>query len=118
MELICFCHIRWNFVYQRPQHLLTRFSHYHRVFIIEEPLYNQPETGYQVQIDPENRNLVVVSMKVSAEDTKNARVYVIKNMIDSLIKIYAVRDFMLWYYSPMALECLLYTSDAADDLLC
>lgn len=122
MDLICFCHIRWNFVYQRPQHLLTRFSHYHRVFIMEEPFYNQPETGYQVQIDPENQNLCVVSMKVSEEDTKNGGIHAIKNMIDSLMKIYSVKNLLLWYYSPMALAYsnhlipLLTVYDCMDEL--
>lgn len=103
MDLICFCHIRWNFVYQRPQHLLTRFSNYYRVFIIEEPLYDQPETGYQLESDPGNKNLFVVSMKVSVNDSKNAGVCAIRKMIDTLIDIYSIRDYILWYYSPMAL---------------
>ena len=38
-DLICFCHLRWNFVYQRPQHLLTRFAKHGRVFVFEEPIY-------------------------------------------------------------------------------
>jgi UDP-galactopyranose mutase len=24
--LICFSHLRWNFVFQRPQHLMSRFA--------------------------------------------------------------------------------------------
>ena len=24
--LICFSHLRWDFVFQRPQHLMTRFA--------------------------------------------------------------------------------------------
>lgn len=104
MDLICFCHIPWNFVYQRPQHLLTRFSHYHRVFVIQEPVYNQPETGYEVQCDRENENLFIVSLKVSGEDTRKSGENAIKNMLNSLIEIYLVKEYMLWYYSPMALS--------------
>ena len=26
-NLICFSHLRWNFVFQRPQHLMSRFAH-------------------------------------------------------------------------------------------
>ena len=36
--LICFSHLRWHFVYQRPQHLMGRFAREHRVFFIEEPV--------------------------------------------------------------------------------
>jgi UDP-galactopyranose mutase len=24
--LVCFSHLRWNFVFQRPQHLMSRFA--------------------------------------------------------------------------------------------
>jgi glycosyltransferase involved in cell wall biosynthesis len=32
-------HLRWDFVWQRPQQLLSRFSERHRVLFIEEPLF-------------------------------------------------------------------------------
>src|SRR4030081_3265945 len=37
--IICFCHLRWNFVYQRPQHLLTRCQKLVDVHIWEEPIF-------------------------------------------------------------------------------
>mgnify|MGYP001765450629 CR=1 FL=1 len=37
-DIICFSHLRWDFVYQRPQHLMARFAKAGRVFFIEEPL--------------------------------------------------------------------------------
>ena len=36
--LIVFSHLRWRFVYQRPQHLMTRFGQSTRVIFVEEPL--------------------------------------------------------------------------------
>ncbi len=38
-DLVCFSHLRWDFVYQRPQHLMSRFAKQFRVFFIEEPVY-------------------------------------------------------------------------------
>src|SRR3712207_707778 len=35
--LICFSHLRWNFVFQRPQHLMSRFAADRRVIYWEEP---------------------------------------------------------------------------------
>ena len=37
-SLLVFCHLRWNFVYQRPQHLLSRLGTQRRVYVIEEPM--------------------------------------------------------------------------------
>ena len=36
-DLLCFSHLRWDFVFQRPQHLLTRCAREHNVLFIEEP---------------------------------------------------------------------------------
>ena len=37
LTIVCLSHLRWDFVYQRPQHLLTRAAHQHRVLYVEEP---------------------------------------------------------------------------------
>ena len=36
--LVVFSHLRWNFVYQRPQHLLSRLARRWRVVFVEEPV--------------------------------------------------------------------------------
>src|SRR2546421_7613248 len=38
--IITFSHLRWNFVYQRPQHLLSRLAKKRRIFFIEEPVWD------------------------------------------------------------------------------
>src|SRR5947209_12200905 len=39
-DLVCLSHLRWDFVYQRPQHLLSRCAQERRVFFIEEPVFH------------------------------------------------------------------------------
>ena len=39
-DLICLSHLRWNFVFQRPQHLMVRFARNRRVFYVEEPIFD------------------------------------------------------------------------------
>jgi UDP-galactopyranose mutase len=36
-DLICISHLRWDFVWQRPQHILSRLAKQYRVFFVEEP---------------------------------------------------------------------------------
>jgi hypothetical protein len=36
--LVCFSHLRWNFVYQRPQHLMSRLAKHWPVIYVEEPV--------------------------------------------------------------------------------
>ena len=38
-DIVCLSHLRWNFVFQRPQHLLSRAARDHRVFLVEEPIF-------------------------------------------------------------------------------
>src|SRR6185295_4170452 len=45
-DLICLSHLRWDFVYQRPQHLLSRCARERRVFFIEEPVFGNDQMAY------------------------------------------------------------------------
>ncbi len=40
--LLCFSHLRWDFVWQRPQQLMSRFARERRVYFIEEPVFRAP----------------------------------------------------------------------------
>ncbi len=44
-DIVCFSHLRWDFVWQRPQHLLSRLSEDARVFFVEEPVTNTDSYG-------------------------------------------------------------------------
>lgn len=58
-DLVCFSHLRWNFVYQRPQHLLSRFAKHFRVFFIEEPVIHNNPSNLQVTLNEENVWIIV-----------------------------------------------------------
>ncbi|MCY7321016.1 MAG: UDP-galactopyranose mutase, partial [Phormidesmis sp. CAN_BIN36] len=45
-DLICLSHLRWDFVYQRPQHLLTRCVRERRTFFIEEPFFDTDDRAW------------------------------------------------------------------------
>src|SRR4051812_45095800 len=53
-DVVCFSHLRWDFVYQRPQHIMSRFAKTHRVFFIEEPKFHDLEDTYSVKLSNEN----------------------------------------------------------------
>src|SRR3954449_8251468 len=43
IDLICLSHLRWDFVLQRPQHLMSRFARNRRVFFFEEASFEEAE---------------------------------------------------------------------------
>lgn len=53
-DMIVFCHLRWQFVYQRPQHIISRFSSTMKVLFIEEPIILDNAKG-------NSGNLIVVT---------------------------------------------------------
>src|SRR4051794_30780373 len=46
-DILCFSHLRWTWVWQRPQHLLTQLAQQSgcRIFFIEEPLPRDEDTA-------------------------------------------------------------------------
>ena len=52
LDLVCFSHLRWNFVYQRPQHLMGRSARERRVFFIEEPETYEGPAFMKLEDDP------------------------------------------------------------------
>src|SRR3954463_14608881 len=53
--LICFSHLRWNFVFQRPQHLMSRFARDMAVIYWEEPVaIGRRDTAYLQVREAEN----------------------------------------------------------------
>ncbi len=106
MDLICFSHIRWNFVYQRPQHLLNRFAINNRVFIIEEPVFEDDISSdfYEINKSDDNTNLWVVVLHVSKNTPFEKRNHTLRALLDSCMYSKEIKKYILWYYSPMALS--------------
>ncbi len=58
-DLVCFSHLSWKFVFQRPHHLLSRFTKKYAVFYVEEFIYTDKEDGYSVTVTNENVTVVL-----------------------------------------------------------
>lgn len=101
-DLVCLSHLRWDFVYQRPQHLLSRCAKQRRVFFVEEPIFGQGPSRLDVSQREDGVYVVVphlpegLSNEVAVEAIQRA-------MIDRLFAEQHIRDYVLWYYTPMAL---------------
>lgn len=100
--LICFSHLRWDFVYQRPQHLLSRFATMYTVYFVEEP-YHDAQGEPTLSFTPKADNLWIVRPHlpawVSNEETERLQ----KNLLDKFLKSKNLDDLIFWYYTPMAL---------------
>ncbi len=100
-DLVCLSHLRWDFVYQRPQHLLSRFAKGRRVFFVEEPLFGDGEPRLDITPRGDRLHVVVPHLPhgLNAEDVEAAQ----KNMLDQLFEEHGIGEHVLWYYTPMAM---------------
>jgi len=101
IDLVCFSHLRWGFVFQRPNHLLSRFSKHQRVFFIEEPIFYDGED--KLQIENYNENLFVVTPHMKNNLSEQQITKRQKKFVDNLFTNMNIEKYFSWYYTPMAL---------------
>ena len=102
-DLVCFSHLRWDFVYQRPQHLLSRCARNRRVFFVEEPIFANCSMRLDVrETDPGVR--VVVPYLPEGLRSEIAINAVMKEMTRQLFIEHDINKYVFWYYTPMALS--------------
>jgi UDP-galactopyranose mutase len=103
--LICFSHLRWNFVFQRPQHLMVRAAQGRRVFFWEEPVWldaaDADQTG--LQLEKTDQGVIVATPVLAAGMDAAAIQQAQRLMLDELVRAEELGDAILWYYTPAAL---------------
>ena len=95
-DMIVFCHLRWDFVYQRPQHIISRLSENYKILVIEEPIHNDGKSSYI--LEDINSNLTILKPKVD-------NIAEIRNVLQGL-NIQEVG--VAWFYSPAFVDLLPY----------
>src|SRR4051812_12119990 len=97
-DIVCFSHLRWDFVYQRPQHLLSRFAANRRVFFVEEP-QPLPIGSEQPRMDVVERTpmLSVLVPRVPASLAGAGLELTLRDLLDEHIARAGIRDFVAWY---------------------
>jgi hypothetical protein len=98
--LICVAHLRWNFVFQRPQHLMTRAARQFRVFYIEEPIFGDADF-LERYTDPSGVQVCVphVTGGLSAAESQARTAALLEDLVSSE----GLKRYVLWVYTPMEL---------------
>jgi glycosyltransferase involved in cell wall biosynthesis len=100
-SVLCLSHLRWNFVFQRPQHLLSRCAREHDVVFFEEPVFDAQEPELAVSTSDQGVRVAVPHLApgTPAETAEAA----LRRMVDRVVQheLKGERP-VLWYYTPMA----------------
>ena len=100
--LLCFSHLRWDFVYQRPQHLLSRAARTMRVIFWEEPLYTEHPSPCLIT-RPAAEGVLVVQPRLPWGTGTARAVEMQRSLLDEMIRGLRAARPVLWYYTPQAL---------------
>lgn len=119
-DLICFSHLRWEFVFQRPQHLLSRAARDRRVFFFEEPIRDDGPARLQIRESAEGVTVVQPHLPHTTPPAdERAR---LRSLVDEMVDRFDLERYVVWFYTPMALpfaahlEPLAVVFDCMDEL--
>lgn len=104
--LLCLSHLRWGFVYQRPQHVMSRLARDYDAIFFEEPVFedlaedratprldhSQPAPGIEVIVPR-------LAHGLSEEQIAEAQ----RQLLDEMLLARGDAELLLWYLTPMSL---------------
>jgi hypothetical protein len=102
-NLLCFSHLRWDFVFQRPQHLLSRFAKEMNVFFLEEPIFDSAGQEY-ISSEKKADQLTILQPHLKHGASSEEVSTVLKGLLSKFLSTEDLEEWMFWYYTPMALQ--------------
>ncbi len=111
MDVLCLSRRRWLEGYGRPHHLMSRAARHNRVFFLEEPVADAHAPRLQIATQPNGVRVVTPTVPVGLgwED----RIAVERELLDDLLVEHRIRQYLLWYTSPWAMEFTRHLDPAA-----
>ncbi len=110
-DLVVHSHLRWDGVFQRPHHILSRLARRHRIAFIEEPIFlehgdNRSRVRVETRLEPPNITVVQPFLPPQAEflpavSPENQRLN--RELIATFLARAGFQDVVRWHYAPMAL---------------
>ncbi len=98
--MVCFSHLRWNFTFQRPNHLMSHFARERRVFYVEEPVFGAQSAGVRRERVSETLTVCTPHLPDTPpwhSEEAQAR------LLSEFFASQGVNNPVLWFYTPMAL---------------
>lgn len=101
-DIVCFSHLRWDFVFQRPQQLMTRLSAHHSIYFIEEPVFDAVHGSYFTTSRDAGHKVFVIIPHVSTGLEPAELIRIQQELVESIIDFYGIKKYLVWHYSPMS----------------
>jgi protoporphyrinogen oxidase/glycosyltransferase involved in cell wall biosynthesis len=102
--IVVFSHLRWDFVFQRPQHLLSRLAQHYPVLFVEEPEYDDGAPFMQRSHPAPNVTVCRAHTPIDAVGFHDDQLRLLQPMVAHLAP--PGEQVIAWFYTPMALPLL------------
>jgi len=104
--LIVFCHLRWDFVFQRPQHLMTRLAEHYNILFVEEPVFDEGQAYLEKTEVARNITVVRPHTPIHVGGFHDDQLPTLQALLaDGNLVPEGERPYV-WFYTPMALPLL------------
>ena len=116
--LIVHCHLRWDFVWQRPQQIFSRLAAHHPIAFVEEPMWQEGERRLDISEPFANiaRIIPVLSAAEKNDDNDNQCTAVLRLLRRALTEHPLLTGRFAspiqWFYSPMTAPIFLDSFDS------
>jgi glycosyltransferase involved in cell wall biosynthesis len=104
--IIVHCHLRWDFVWQRPQQIFSRLAGNHRILFIEDPVIAEGEP--RLDISEPHPNIVRITPQIpqhlAVDSDRDAEIFLpqIKCALEQHPLLAGrFENPVQWFYSPM-----------------
>lgn len=101
--LLCLSHLRWGFVYQRPQHVMSRLAKDYDVVFFEEPVFadaQRPELEFSQPVSGITVMVPRLPWGMDLQQVADAQ----RQLLDAWLVEHAAPELLLWYLTPMSLS--------------
>ena len=104
--LLTFSHSRWDFVYQRPQHLMSRLARYHDVLFVEQPRRDDGPARLEAFEPVPGVTVLTPHTNVDAPGFHDDQLPLLRPLLGDWLREHRIDDCVAWLYTPMALPLL------------
>ena len=102
--LIVFCHLRWDFVFQRPQHLMTRLAEHYNILFVEEPMHTEGQARLEKMAVAPNITVYRPHTPIQQWGFHDDQLPTLQGLLGDLVP--DGERPVVWFYTPMALPLL------------
>lgn len=102
--IVVFSHLRWDFVFQRPQHLLSRLAQHYPILFVEEPVFDDGEPFMEQSSPAPNVTVCRAHTPIHAAGFHDEQLRLLQPMVAQLAP--PGEEVIAWFYTPMALPLL------------